>query len=269
MTFYEADWICPVSSRPVRNGSIAVENGRIVPLPPVVPAYPLQRADGQKIEAGHRSPLQTVSFPGCAIIPGFVNVHSHIEVTILRGFLEDLPFSSWIPRLTRAKYRQLTRDDMLASARLGWVEMIRAGVTCLGEVMDLGTAWPAMREVGLQGIAYQEVFGPADNQADQALSDLQKKVDGYISESTPTFRIGVSPHAPYTVSAKLFQAVNRYAGREMLPVTTHIAESKDEGEFVRSGTGVFAERWVERGIPVTAAGCSPVAYPDRSEEPPS
>src|SRR5262249_43515570 len=145
------------------------EKGRIVPLPP---------------EEGHNR----VSFPGCAIIPGFVNVHTHLELTILRGFLEDLPFSSWIPRLTRAKYQQLTRDDLLASARLGCVEMIRAGVTCLGEVMDLGTAWPAMREFGLQGIAYQEVFGPADSQADQAVTDLVKKVDGYRSEATPTRR---------------------------------------------------------------------------------
>src|SRR6267142_997491 len=100
MTIFEADWLCPVSSAPVRNGRLAVENGRIA-----------RDAAGD----GH----DRVGFPGCAIIPGFVNSHAHLELTILRGFLEDLPFATWIPRLTRAKYQQLTPDDMRVSTRLG------------------------------------------------------------------------------------------------------------------------------------------------------
>lgn len=243
MTIYEADWICPVSSPPIRNGSIAVDNGKIVSCPAV---------EGRNVR----------TFRGCAIIPGFVNAHSHLELTILRGFLEDLRFSEWIPKLTHVKYQHLGRDEMLASARLGCVEMIRAGVTCLGEVMDLGTAWQAMREFGLQGIAFQEVFGPAETQADQALADLKKKIDTYRPAQTDTLRVGVSPHAPYTVSAKLFCLVNRFANAENLRMTTHIAESEDEGMFVRWGTGAFAERWTERGIPLLPAGCSPLAFID-------
>src|SRR5205823_5077538 len=140
--------------------------------------------------------------------------------------------------------------------------MIRAGVTCAGEVMDLGTAWEAMREFGLQGIAYQEVFGPADHQVTEAIEGLRQKIERYRKDETATLRVGVSPHAPYTVSAKLYRAVNEFSGREGLPLTTHIAESQEEGLFVRSGSGPFAERWRERGIAVTAAGCSPLAYID-------
>jgi aminodeoxyfutalosine deaminase len=128
--------------------------------------------------------------------------------------------------------------------------------------MDLGTAWQAMREFGLQGIAYQEVFGPADTQADQALVDMKKKIDSYRRAETDTFCVGVSPHAPFTVSAKLFREVNRFAEEENLRMTTHIAESEDEGMFVRWGAGAFAERWTERGIPVLPAGCSPLAFID-------
>ena len=120
--------------------------------------------------------MNRVAFPGCAIIPGFVNAHTHLELTILRGYLDKLPFTDWIPRLTHAKYNVLSRADMLASARLGVVEMLRAGVTCVGEVMDLGTAWEAMREFGLQGIAYQEVFGPAESQAMEAMAGLREKI---------------------------------------------------------------------------------------------
>ena len=68
-----------------------------------------------------------------------------------------------------------------------------------------------------------------------------RKIDGYRALQTDTLRVGVSPHAPYTVSAKLYEAVNRYSERENLRMTTHIAESEDEGMFVRWGAGVFGE----------------------------
>jgi cytosine/adenosine deaminase-related metal-dependent hydrolase len=246
MTIFEADWICPVSAPPIRDGALAVEGEKILGVGRERPAN-----------------AQRVSFPGCAIIPGFVNAHAHLELTVLRGFLEDMPFDSWIPRLTTAKYQQLTRHDMLQSARLGAIEMLRSGVTCVGEVMDLGVAWQAIREFGLRGIAYQEAFGPAQNQAEQAMTGLRKKIEEYRRDENDTVRVGVSPHAPYTVSAKLFGDINEYAQHEGLRLTTHIAESKEEGQFVRSGTGPFAENHRKRGIDVTPAGCSPLAYLDR------
>jgi 5-methylthioadenosine/S-adenosylhomocysteine deaminase len=245
MTIYEADWVCPASSPPAANGAIGVKEGRIVDI---------REENGQD---------QVIKFPGCAIIPGFVNAHSHIELTILRGYLDNLPFTDWIPRLTQAKYNVLSRADLLASARLGAIEMLQAGVTCLGEVMDLGTAWDAMREFLLQGVAFQEVFGPAEGQAGEALRALQEKTERYRKEETETRRIGVSPHAPYTVSEKLYRAVNDFAQWEHLRMTTHIGESEDEGMFVRWGAGVFAERWSGRGIAFDPPGCSPLSYLDR------
>src|SRR3954471_14437760 len=149
MTVFEADWICPASSPPLAAAAIAVENGRIVDIGVGLPLT------GERIH-----------LPGCAIVPGFVNAHAHLELTILRGFLEDLEFIRWIKTVTASKRETLSRDDMLISARLGAVEALAAGVTCVGEVMDLGTSWQAMREYGLQGVAYQELFGPADMHAD-------------------------------------------------------------------------------------------------------
>src|SRR5206468_3086867 len=92
---------------------------------------------------------------------------------------------------------------------------------------------------------------------------LRAKIENYRKDQSETLRVGVSPHAPYTVSAKLYQAVENYAERERLRLSAHIAESVDEGQFVRWGAGVFAERWAARGIPVEPPGCSPLAYLDR------
>src|SRR5262245_23800966 len=101
MTIFEADWICPISSPPIRNAFIAVSGETISDVNSSSP-------ENRHPEAQRHN---KVTFPGCVIIPGFVNVHAHLELTILRGFLEDLPFDAWIPRLTRAKYHELTQNE--------------------------------------------------------------------------------------------------------------------------------------------------------------
>lgn len=246
MTVYEADWVCPATSEPIRDGAMAVERGRI-------------------IQVGRRDQVagaERVRYPGCAIVPGFVNPHTHLELTLFHGLLDNLGFADWIAKLVRIKYGVLDRDSLKASARLGVLEMLQAGVTAVGEIMDVGTGWEAMREFGLQGVAYQEVFGPDESMASESLHGLQEKVNDRRRQETETQRIGISPHAPYTVSKKLYEAVGDFARSEKLPMTAHIAESHDETLFVQDGAGHFAEAHRKRGIPVTQRHVSPIAYLD-------
>ena len=246
MIAYQADWVCSSTSEPVRSGNLLVDGQRIAAVAASVPRG-----------------IECRQFPGCAIIPGFVNAHTHLELTLFRGLLHKLSFADWIAELTRIKYGQCTRDTLRMSAQLGAMEMLRAGVTTVGEVMDAGTAWDAMLEFGLQGVAYQEVFGPADAASAEALIGLREKVDSHRARETVTQRIGVSPHAPYTVSKSLFEAVREYARREGLRMTAHVAESNEETLFVRDGIGPFAARHAKRSIPVVARRCSPVGYLER------
>jgi 5-methylthioadenosine/S-adenosylhomocysteine deaminase len=120
-----------------------------------------------------------------------------------------------------------------------------------------------MHEFGLQGIAYQELFGPADFHADDSLKGLMQKIDSMRPRQNATQRLGVSPHAPFTVSPRLFRIVKEYATSEHLPVTIHIAESADEDRYVRLGEGPFADRNRERKFEIEIAGCSPVTHLDR------
>ena len=244
MIVYQADWVCPASSPPIENGCLTVDGSRIEFVGPDDFAPNVERK----------------RYPGCAIIPGFVNAHTHLELTLFHGLLENLPFSEWISRLTRTKYLQCTRHALKVSAQLGAMEMLRAGVTTVGEVMDVPTGWEAMLEFGLQGIAYQEVFGPAETAAPESMKGLQAKVDAHRQLETETQRIGVSPHAPYSVSESLYKSVRDYARRERLRMTAHIAESSTEVAFVRDGDGTFAESHRKRGIPIVARHCSPIAY---------
>jgi 5-methylthioadenosine/S-adenosylhomocysteine deaminase len=116
-------------------------------------------------------------------------------------------------------------------------------------------------DVGAAVVAYQEVFGPATEDADPALATLRARLDA-LSETTPEEgrRLGVSPHAPYTVSEALYLKVRDMAGGLDLPVAVHVGESVEEGEFVRRGAGSFARGLAARGIPVVPQGVGPMAY---------
>ena len=219
MRVLRADWVCPVSGPPIADGYVVVDGDRIVRVETTAPEGPVE------------------DFPGCALIPGFVNTHTHLELTVMRGFLENLPFASWIRQLTWTKYECLDRDDLAVSARLGALECLEAGVTCVGEVMDIGTGWDAMRETGLRGVAYQEVFGPGEESAEGSAADLRRKIKALVPEQSDLQRLGVSPHAPYTVSQRLYGLVREIAEVEELAMAVHVAESADETLFVRDAAG--------------------------------
>jgi 5-methylthioadenosine/S-adenosylhomocysteine deaminase len=224
--------------------------------------------DGRILKLGSQAELrdlpgERVRHPGAAIIPGFVNAHTHLELTVFRGFLENRSFPEWIRHLVHAKYDVLDRDALAVSAELGAIESLRAGVTAVGDAMDTGTAWDAMLQYGLQGVAYQEVFGPAESSLNAAMTALRSKVSLHRARETETQRVGVSPHAPYTVSEALYRASHEYARAENLRVAVHIAESRDEVAFVHDGAGPFADALRARNIPVTARRQSPLAWLDQ------
>jgi 5-methylthioadenosine/S-adenosylhomocysteine deaminase len=118
----------------------------------------------------------------------------------------------------------------------------------------------ALRDVGMRGIVFQEVFGPDPALAQEQFAKLQDKIALLREGETKLARAGVSPHAPYTVSAPLLQRVAAYAEAEGLPLMMHAAESAAETLFMREGRGVFAENLAGRGIAWRAPGVSTIQY---------
>lgn len=191
-------------------------------------------------------------------MPGLVNAHTHLELTALRGFLENLDFARWITRLQAVKKAVFDRDRLLDAARLGLAEGVRAGITTYADTCDSGVAFDAMLEAGVRGVMYQEVFGPDPSVCGASLADLATKIDALRPRATPLVRVGVSPHAPYTVSDALYAEVARYSARERLPMAVHIAESDAEHQLVQHGGGVFADALRRRNIAVHPRGRSSI-----------
>ena len=197
------------------------------------------------------------------LLPGLVNVHAHPELGLFRGALEDLPFRDWILRLVGAKRAALQDEDYDLAARWSCIEMLRAGITTVGATEASGAALGAMIDAGMRGVVYLEALAPDPCQAEDALAKLQQGVAEMRSRETERVRVGVSPHAPFTVSDSLFSGVAEFALAEGLPVAIHAAESRAEWDLVTEGAGDFAPGLQARGIPTPVRGRSTVAMLDR------
>jgi 5-methylthioadenosine/S-adenosylhomocysteine deaminase len=253
ITVYTADWLLPVCAPPIEQGALAIEGDKILA------AGARAEVRAQLIGRDHN----IVALNQCAIMPGLVNVHTHLELTAMRGFLEGFSFHEWIQSLIAARMR-MRAEDLRASAIWGACEATRAGITTLADTGDSGAALTGMTTTGLRGIVYQEVFGPDPAQATESLNGLKKKVAALIKQASALTRIGVSPHAPYSVSAQLFRNVAEYAIKERLPMAIHCAESAAEEELVRDGGGAFALVLRKRGIAWQATDGSVVEYLERA-----
>jgi 5-methylthioadenosine/S-adenosylhomocysteine deaminase len=248
-TLYTADWVLPIASAPVRDGAVLVDGDTIAWVGPAA-AFP----------AAPDVPVVTLG--RAALMPGLVNAHSHLELTTLRGYLEGFAFRDWLRTLTVVRRDVLTASDLLDASRLGIVEALAHGITTLADTTDSAAPLLAMREMGVRGIGYVEVFGPDPAQCDGSMARLRERVAQLRRDDTSLVTTGVSPHAPYTVSAALFRATAAYAIADQLPLAVHIAESAAETAFVVEGTGPFADGLRARGIAVAPQARSPIALLD-------
>jgi 5-methylthioadenosine/S-adenosylhomocysteine deaminase len=247
-TAWHARWVLPVASAPLEHGAVVVEGDRIAWVGPSTEA-----------EAERHERLGEA-----VLLPGLVNAHTHLELTGLRGFLEGLDFRDWLRVLTIVRRDVLSEDDLLDASRLGVAEALCAGITTLADCSASGVPLRAMREAGVRGRVYLETFGPDPRQVDDSMRALREGVARLREHATELVHVGVSPHAPYTVSPALFAAVAQYARTESLHVATHVAESAAETAFVRDGAGPFADRLRARDIVVQGTGASPVTLLERT-----
>ncbi|HUR94358.1 MAG TPA: amidohydrolase family protein [Gemmatimonadales bacterium] len=243
-----ARWVLPVDEPAIEHGAVLLgRDGRIMAVGPerLVPA-----PDGVPAE----------DFGDALILPGLINTHTHLELTGLASGPLEPDFAAWIGGIRAAKASR-SPDAFQAAARRGLADCWAAGVTTIADTGDSGAVLEALAESHASGIAYHEVFGPHPEQRDDSLRELQSQVERLGKCAGGRVRLGVSPHAPYTVSGKLYEAVASWARAAGLPVAVHLAESPAESSLLASGTGPFADAWRARGIPLPAPpGHTPVRW---------
>jgi cytosine/adenosine deaminase-related metal-dependent hydrolase len=234
---YTADWVLPVTAAPIRAGAVLVDGSGII------------RAVGAVADLAAGDDVERIELGAAILLPGLVNVHTHPELSAMRGLLEDLPFHGWIPTLRRSREgAQLTGEDFADCARWACLEALAAGVTTIGATEDSGASLDVLREAGMRGVVFREVFGPAPEHALPAMERLRDRVETMLLRETDLVRVGISPHAPYTVSDALFRLAAGFALERGLPVAVHAAEAEAETQLVTDGAGPFAAGLRTRAI---------------------
>lgn len=211
MRILSADWVLPIEGAPIERGAVGIEDGRIAAVGTVE-----ELGEGQY-------------FADAAIVPGFVNAHTHLEYAVYAGFGDGLSFGPWIVMHMERKAR-LERADMEAIARLGAAECLRSGITTVGDLAFSGASAHACDELGLRALVYLEVFGREGAEAMRTFAEKRAYVERSLSERV---RVGVSPHAPYTCSDDVYRACLELG----LPLATHLNESQVELDWLIRGEG--------------------------------
>lgn len=191
------------------------------------------------------------------LAPAPVNAHTHLD-------LSDLAF-------TPGSYEGFVRAVVehgragrrgVAAAERGLTALRASGVRAVGDVVtDEAVMARLLAEPELEGVAFWEVIGPDPADAERLLAATRERLQRFLSWQRPGgMRVGLSPHAPHTVSAPLLQGLAALARTWRLQLQTHVAESAGEAELHRRGTGPLRRAlgaWLPGWHP---SGTSPLRY---------
>jgi cytosine/adenosine deaminase-related metal-dependent hydrolase len=229
-TVFRARWVIPAQGEPIADGAVVAAGGRIVRVGPWAAVAP---------HVGPSDPVE--HFPASALVPGFVNAHTHLSLSDMAGkFRPTANFAGWIMRL--AGRRQLRTQPAMRRAVEDGARAARQAGTVAGA--DLSLDAPLDDNLGRDGVrwtVFGEVlrFGQAGRERlEQAITEMEHLAQtGPAPSGGRPVRVGLSPHAPYTVSPELYVAVKRAADERGWPVATHLHETLDEIAFTERGEG--------------------------------
>ena len=237
-TPFKACWVIPVDRPPIENGVVEMHDGRITAVRSALPH-----------EACH-------DLGDVALLPGLVNAHVHLEFSrVEQPFQPARPFTDWIRSLV-AYRRQFTpaSTEPFAALNIGAIEALMSGTTLLGEIATLGWSELFMPTDGPRVVAFRELIGLRPQTIEEQIKIAAEWLAQKAQLAPVTY--GLSPHAPYSVSPELLSRSIALAKQFDVPVAMHLAETREELEFLAHGRGEFVEMlksfgaWPENGLPL-------------------
>ena len=210
---YRARYVFPLEGEPLRNGIVTLRHNRVVSI-------------------GMASDVAPQDLGNCAIIPGLVNAHTHLEFSDLEQRLGHAgqPLPDWICEVVT--YRRSEGRDNTAAIRQGLLESQKAGITMLGEIRTDG--WQDISPT-IDTTLFQETICLDRQRFDAILQSQEHNLQNRLTG----FRYGISPHSPYTVHPELVEKLADLAVKYQVSVAMHLAESPEEMELLASGMGPF------------------------------
>lgn len=175
-----------------------------------------------------------------AIIPGLVNVHTHLEFSDQPKPIEPATsFTEWIRGLVAC--RRSRTEPITNVVSRGLFECIAEGTTTVGEIATDDDCGPYHAESGPRTTVFREILGFAPEQVEPQMETARGFLDaGRLSESD-RFQPALSPHAPYSVHPEMLRQLVQLTQEQDVPLAMHLAETRDELQLLADGTGPFRE----------------------------
>jgi 5-methylthioadenosine/S-adenosylhomocysteine deaminase len=177
------------------------------------------------------SPVRTISAAGQLVMPGLVNAHTHVPMSLFRGIANDLALKDWLQNyIFPAEARNVTRDFVYWGTLLGDLEMIQSGTTTFTDMYYFeDEVARATKQAGLRAVlgeTWLDFPAPDNKTFDAMVANTEKFFQKYRGDSLIT--PAVAPHAPFTVSPEHLMAAKALADKYHLPILIHVAETKSE-----------------------------------------
>lgn len=228
-----ADYVLPITSDPIESGAVLVRNGKIKDVGPA-----------DQLRARYADE-EVRDFGQAALMPGFVNVHSHVEYTVMRGVVHDVPYAQWLPLVTE-KSGALTAADLYDSALIGGLEALASGITTLGDITGSESTVRALNALGMRGVIYREVGAMDRRRVEYAMEAAESDIERWTSAvNSDLITIGIAPAPLYRCHPMIFKLVSEYAG-DAIPVAMHLAGSQEEYDFIESGSSSLSVEIMHR-----------------------
>jgi cytosine/adenosine deaminase-related metal-dependent hydrolase len=181
-----------------------------------------------------------------AILPGLVNAHTHLDLSGLRGQAQpSQDFLQWLRAVIHHR-RSLSPEQASKDIQAGIAECVQHGTTLIGDISSQGFSWSLLTESPVRAVVFYEMLGLPRERATTAEKEAQAWLESH--SATSACRPGLSPHAPYSVRASLFQAAFEMARNYRLPLATHLAETREELELLEHHRGPFVDFLSELGV---------------------
>jgi cytosine/adenosine deaminase-related metal-dependent hydrolase len=230
ITIYTASWLYNPGQPPVAGGALAIRNGLV-----------LETGTARDLIARYGQPA--AEYPGCVIMPGFVNAHTHLELTHfpawrLRDGLDYHPrgFVDWIIQMIKVR-RKVTVEETRVSLKAGISACLRAGTTAVGDIVTSPDLLFGYDGTSIGGRVYLELIGQDRQLFEPRLAKALEACKTVNGCRLP----GLSPHAPYTLHSSLLPDIAAAADQMQLPLSLHLAESREESALLFDSTGPLAD----------------------------
>ena len=261
---HHAAWVLPIAGPPIRDGWVAVDDGRITGVGWGHGPGAVQEITNQEITNQEHPPAPRLPTPGpCrAILPGLINAHAHLELSWMRQQVPPAPtMPDWVERLMAL--RGAAGRDAVEPIAAAICEMRAGGTAAVGDVTNSLAAWEPLADSPLYAVVFLELLGFNAADPRKVVLDAAARLAGLTPRAG--IRSAIVAHAPYSVSFALLReiAVLPQDG----PISMHVGESPEEIEFLKSGTGAWRQLLEKLGVWTTGwmpPACGPIEFLSRA-----